>query len=358
MSVWLLIGIFALTIVLIVFIKNNAVKLSLLDVPNERSVHKKEIARGAGIGFVLSVFVMLILFKFSHVMEFWYIYLSIFIVFLAGTVDDVIDISPKVKFGFIFVAALILLTHNFLINSLGSILGFTVTFPHWTISYIFTALAIIGYTNAMNLVDGLDGLAGSVALVILTTFLMIGYTHNDEFMIVLSSAFMVSLLAFLIFNWNPASIFMGDSGSLTLGMVIVVLTIYAATHYVNAASVLFIIALPLIDTFIVMTRRFQRKQSLFQADKNHLHHFLFSIKGETKHTVKMFVLMQIIFSIIGYQVSDKNEFLSLMLFVAFYFLYLNLFDQRIKHRPRQKLSKEKKKEIKERKKAEKKNSTS
>jgi UDP-GlcNAc:undecaprenyl-phosphate GlcNAc-1-phosphate transferase len=179
--------------------------------------------------------------------------------------------------------------------------------------------------------DGLDGLAASVSLVIFLAFFAIGIEHKDELLITLSSFFAVSLLAFLLFNWNPAKIFMGDSGSLALGMVIVILSIHSF-QYVTPASILFTAALPLLDTFIVMTRRIQRSQSPFKADKNHMHHFLFNVKGDIRYTVIMLTMMQIVFSIIGYQIGQANNFVSLILFLLLFYIYLNLFDQRLKRR--------------------------
>ena len=179
--------------------------------------------------------------------------------------------------------------------------------------------------------DGLDGLAASIAIVIFVTFWAIGIEHGDELLITLSSFFTATLLAFLLFNWNPAKIFMGDSGSLSLGIVIAILAIHAI-QYITPASVLFVIALPILDTFIVMTRRIQRHISPFKADKNHMHHFLFNVKGDVRYTVIILALMQIVFSIIGYQLDPSNEFLSLILFMILFYLYLNLFDQRLKRR--------------------------
>ncbi|HHD81307.1 MAG TPA: undecaprenyl/decaprenyl-phosphate alpha-N-acetylglucosaminyl 1-phosphate transferase, partial [Campylobacterales bacterium] len=146
-----------------------------------------------------------------------------------------------------------------------------------------------------------------------------------------SSIYISALLAFMIFNWNPATVFMGDSGSLTLGILIVILTM-RAVQYITPVSVLFIIAIPLLDTFIVMTRRLQRHQSPFRADKNHLHHFLFNVKGDIKYTVIILIMMQIVFSIIGYQVSHSDDLISLILFALLFYIYLNLFDQRLKRR--------------------------
>jgi len=303
----LLISIFGISLVSIYFLIHYAEKFGLVDLPNERSMHKKVTPRGAGIAFVLSVLLVLLLLDFEHFKTYYYIYLAIAIVFIAGAWDDLKNITPKTKFLFIFFSSLLLYVNDFAIYSLGTYFGYEIILPVWFI-FPFTYFAIAGYTNALNLMDGLDGLAASISIVIFVTFLVIGIEHGDELLISLSSFFTVALLAFLLFNWNPAKIFMGDSGSLSLGMVISILAIHAI-EYITPVSVLFIMAMPILDTFIVMTRRMQRHISPFKADKNHMHHFLFNVKGDIHYTVIILVLMQIVFSIIGYQINPANEFL-------------------------------------------------
>ena len=307
-----------------------AKKVGLMDIPNERSVHKKPIPRGAGIAFILAVFVTLFLFDLEYLKTYYYIYAAIAIVFVAGVWDDLKNISPKIKFIFIFFSSIILFMNDIALDFLGTYFGYEVILPGW-FALPFTFFAIAGYTNALNLMDGLDGLAASLSIVILVTFLAIGIEHSDELIISLSSFFIVTLLVFLLFNWNPAKVFMGDSGSLSLGMVIAILGIYS-TQYITPVSVLFIVALPILDTFIVMIRRIRRHTSPFHADKNHMHHFLFNVKGDIRYTVIILTMMQMVFSIIGYQVSQANDFLSLLLFILLFSIYLNLFDQRLKRR--------------------------
>ena len=330
MDISLLISIFLISLASIALLIKLTKRVGLIDIPNKRSIHKNPIPRGAGIAFILAVFVVLVLFDFEHIKNYYYIYLAIAIVFIAGIWDDLKNISPKIKLIFIFLSSLLLYVNDVAIHSLGTYFGYEVILPGWFV-FPFTFFAIAGYTNALNLMDGLDGLAASISIVIFITFLAIGIEHNAKLLILLSSFFTVTLLAFLFFNWNPAKIFMGDSGSLSLGMAIAILGIHA-TEYVAPASILFMVALPLLDTFIVMIRRIQRHTSPFHADKNHMHHFLFNVKGDIRYTVLILVMMQIVFSIIGYQVSQANNLLSLVLFILLFFIYLNLFDQRLKRR--------------------------
>jgi len=326
----MLISVFAFTFLGIYFFMKFASRLGLIDIPNDRSMHQKKIARGAGIVFILSPILLLSLFNIHYVIMHYYIYLAILIVLVVGIWDDIKNVSPKIKFLFLFFATLILYVNDFAIYSIGTYFGYEIVLPGWLV-LPFTFVALAGYTNALNLMDGLDGLAALLSLVMLITFLIVGLEHHDKLLILLSSSYIISVTAFLIFNWYPAKVFMGDSGSLSLGIIIVILALQSL-QYFKPVSLLFIIALPILDTFIVMTRRIQRHQSPFIADKNHLHHLLFNVKGDIRYTVIMLIMMQIVFSIIGYQVKQSDDLISLILFGLLFFIYLNLFDQRLKRR--------------------------
>ncbi len=188
-------------------------------------------------------------------------------------------------------------------------------------------IGIIGFTNALNLIDGLDGLAGAIALVILSSLWYIGYRYDDPFILTVSMFVIVSLLGFLIFNWSPASIFMGDSGSLVLGFVIAALSV-RATNYVTDTSILFIAALPLIDTLVVMTRRIQRGLSPFSADKTHLHHKLLFVRGSVDGAVHIIIAMQILLSALGLLLRDGNDIVNIGLFIIVLFIAFQLLDER------------------------------
>lgn len=330
MQIILLPSIFIIAIVLHLALIHYSHLLGLVDTPNERSMHKKVTPRAAGVAIFLSVAVSHLIFNWDYVFSHFYIHLAILFVFLVGLVDDRNDVSPRFKFVVIFFATILLYQGGIHIETLGTYFDYNVTLP-WYLIFPFTFFAIAGFTNALNLIDGLDGLAGTVSLVMLITFFAIGITYNDTLIITLSTSFIIAVIAFLLFNWHPAKIFMGDSGSLTLGFVIALLSIQSI-QYITPTAVLFIIAIPILDTFIVMTRRIQRGQSPFKADKNHMHHFLFNMKGEVRFTVILLIAIQLIFSIIGFQLREEDDFLSLILFGLLFFAFLNLFDQRLRRR--------------------------
>lgn len=218
------------------------------------------------------------------------------------------------KFFVLIVATVFLSFDDIMITHLGTAFGFEVSLGWFALP--FTIFAVVGFTNALNLIDGLDGLAATISLIILSTFFVVGYEHDDFFIMLLSGSFMAGVLAFLLFNWHPASIFMGDSGSLTLGFVISILAIQSL-DYIPAVSILFAAALPIMDTVIVMTRRKLRGRSMFSADRCHIHHlFRHFFSEDTPKTVVVLGMLQATYSIIGLQLDeDVNEGYLLVLFI-------------------------------------------
>jgi len=330
-----------LSLIFIGILIRYALFFGLQDVPNARSSHKKQMPRSAGFGFVTAAILSLLFFDLSHFLEYYYIYVSVFLITLIGLYDDKFEMSHRLKFIFIIFIAIFVSYSGVNIENFGTYFGFSLAVP-MLIAAPFTVFAIVGFTNALNLMDGLDGLAGGLALIMLVTFFLIGLEYNDSFLMTLSSVFVVAVVVFLFFNWFPAKIFMGDSGSLSLGFIIAILSIKSLA-YVTPSAVLFIVALPLIDTYIVMKRRLQRGLSPFMADKNHLHHFIYKTKLHVKFSVILLLNIQLAFSIMGFQMGQENEILSLILFGVMLFIFLNLFDQRFRYRePKKKKKKSRK----------------
>lgn len=280
-------------------------KLGLVDIPNERSSHTNITPRGAGISFGLAFFISIILFKFSLFIENYLLFLAIFIVFFTGVLDDYKDVSPKIKFYAMFIASILLYFNNIYIHNLGIYFGYII--PLGFLALPFSMFFIAGVTNGANLLDGLDGLASGVSIVILSTFLYVGYINQNNLMCVISLFTIISLLPFLFFNWFPAKIFMGDSGSLFLGFIIATLSVMAL-EYIHPMAVVYIIALPIFDTLIVMIRRIKNNKSPFSPDKTHMHHILLKFfKKKVKKTVLFIILMQSLFSLVGLMLALSHK---------------------------------------------------
>ena len=297
--------IFVLSFVLVRVVKHYAPKTGLMDIPNGRSAHCSIIPSGAGIGVYLAVAMVLPLFHLDTILNNFWTFLGIFLVFFIGVLDDHHDTSPNTKFFVILLATVFLCLDGIVIDELGTFFGYEL-FLGW-FALPFTLFAVVGFTNALNLIDGLDGLAATLSVVILGSFFAVGYQNDDLFMMSLSMAFIASLLAFLLFNWHPASIFMGDSGSLTLGFVISILAVKSLA-YLPTVSILFITAIPIFDTLIVMIRRKLNGRSAFSADRCHIHHILRHFFAEdTRKTVLFLGVFQLIYAMTGMQLNKEMD---------------------------------------------------
>lgn len=306
-----------------------APKLSLVDVPNNRSSHRKTTPRGAGLVFGLIFLLAVIIFDFQNLNETKYILLAIFIIYVGGVFDDLFDISPKQKFIFILLSSVIVYFNGYQITNIGTFFALSIDLGYFALP--FTLFAIVAFTNAINLADGLDGLAGSISIIILSAILTIGAINNDNTLIIWSAILISVILGFLFLNWHPAKVFMGDSGSLLLGFIIAILSI-KALNYVNPAAILFLAAVPILDTLIVFRRRIQRGRSPFIADNNHIHHILNNIKQDKAFTVKTLITIQLAFSCIFLQVHRQDDALNLLSFLLLFAIFFSLFDPRARRR--------------------------
>jgi len=320
---------------LVSLVMKQAHVLDLLDVPNERSHHCSIIPSGGGLGFVAALFVGFFVFEFSLFFEHWYIFVALGVVFGVGVYDDRHDVSARLKFIAIFIAVLFLSLNGLYIDTLGNWYGFEIGLLWW-IGVPFSMFAIAGFTNALNLIDGIDGLASSISITILLFFAFLGLKYQDTFIVALSFFTIASILGFLLLNWNPAKIFMGDSGSLSLGFIISVVSVLSL-EYIHPVAVLYLAAIPLLDTLVVMVRRIRRGKSPFSPDKTHIHHILVNFfEGNAKRVVYFLVMLQAVFSGIGYVILDsmsKGDEKNIplfgligfaLLFVLFYMIFTGM----------------------------------
>lgn len=288
---------FVLSIVLLKVFIVNAIKLGFVDVQNARSSHTQPTPSSAGIAFVLSVLLASLFSDLSVYSEYINTFLAAICVLFLGIVDDIRNIRARYKILVISAATLLACSDGFIISDIGSYYGYSGSL-FW-LAIPVTVFVVAGFTNSMNLIDGLDGLAASISIIIFSSLWYIGYINADLFLTGVSSLFISVLIAFLVYNWNPAKVFMGDSGSLTLGFVISILSI-RALEYVNPMVILFLVALPVIDTAVTITRRKRYGQPLFAPDKNHLHHVMMNVcNNNVRVTVLLLASIQVLYVIFG-----------------------------------------------------------
>jgi UDP-GlcNAc:undecaprenyl-phosphate GlcNAc-1-phosphate transferase len=269
-------------IILPVIIKYSLAK-NLLDVPGRRKIHKKVTPSMGGIaifiGFAIS---SLIWMDFDQWANMRFLLASLLIVFLLGVRDDLVPFRALHKLYGQIVSVVILLFSSVQIHSLYGFLGIN-ELPV-ILSYLLTGFTIIVITNSFNLIDGLDGLAGSIGLVALTAFGVWFFVVDDVVFSLLSFAMVGGILAFLVFNWEPSEIFMGDTGAMVIGMLLAVLAIHfmsvnealpighAVKFSATIATAGCFIIIPLADTLRIIILRTLRGQSPFAPDKSHIHH--------------------------------------------------------------------------------------
>jgi len=272
-------------------------KFNMVDKPDARKMHKVPIPTMGGvgifIGFIASTAIWTIL-RFNDSSMVWMvvsIVAGLVVLFTMGMLDDKLDLSAKIKFLVQFVVAIGIAFVGLRINSLEGLFGIH-ELPGW-LQYAFTVFLVVGLTNAFNLIDGIDGLAGGLAFInslVLGTILIL---NSNLYFSVLAFGFAGALLGFLRYNFNPAKIFMGDTGSLVIGFMMAVLGIAVimteSNKQVDANSlagmtiiVFGTMLVPVYDTLRVFLTRILSGKSPFKADKTHVHHIIIEIEEESK----------------------------------------------------------------------------
>jgi UDP-GlcNAc:undecaprenyl-phosphate/decaprenyl-phosphate GlcNAc-1-phosphate transferase len=287
---------FLITLVSIPVIMRVAVEKKMFDVPDERKLHTRPIASLGGVGIFIGFFLSILLSgSFKESPELNYFFAACLVIFFLGLKDDILVISARKKFlGQVLAAAIIIHLGNIRINSLHGLLGIQ-QIPE-VVSLLLSYITVIVVINAYNLIDGIDGLAGSLG--VFTTLIFGVYFSMAQMTgyALLSFALSGSLLAFLYYNFHPAKIFMGDSGSLMLGLVNAILVIkfidVADTAHVklpvsSAAAIGFsVLLLPLLDTLRVFSLRIAKGRSPFSPDRNHIHHLMLD-RGMNHRTISL-----------------------------------------------------------------------
>ena len=276
---------FCLSTLLIPLVKKVSIKTEAWAKQNERTIHHGIISRIGGIAIFIAFSVGLALF-FKADRSILGIYLASSLMFLIGLWDDFLDLPAKFKFLLQVGCVMILLVFGVRVDTL-RVLGVPIT--NTMITSIFTILWVVGITNAINFLDGLDGLCGGMILVVLSVVCSISIVDQRGDIVLLSLIMMGSILGFLLYNSHPASIFMGDCGSLFLGCMIASISLlgFKSSTMMTLSFPILILILPIIDTFSAILRRKIKHIPFDQADRSHLHHQLMARFGQTTSVLIM-----------------------------------------------------------------------
>lgn len=329
---------FIISVILTPFIGKITKEMGIIAHTNSRTVHHGIIPRTGGyaiyVAFLIGAMVFL---KTDNQIN--SILIGGLIVFLFGLYDDIHDLPPKMKVLGQVAAALIVIFYGGI-----SLKGFTIpyipTILSYSIALIVTLGWIVGITNAVNLIDGLDGLCGGISMIVLITTGLISIHYGRTDITSLTLLLAGSIGGFLVFNFHPAKIFMGDCGALFIGFMLSVISLlgfgFKTSTFFTLGAPIVVLAVPIMDTLIAIIRRKVHHQRFDEADKGHLHHkLMFSLElGQTKSVLILYIATAL-FSICSfihiYSVTASILLFALLLLVFEIFVeYTNMISRKYK----------------------------
>ena len=277
-------------------VKMIAKHVGALDIPNERKVHKVPMPRLGGLSIFFGFLLGYMLFgEQSVVMN--SVLIASFVVILIGVFDDIKPLRALVKFiGQLAAACIIVFYGNIILQDV-SAFGIYIDFGCFAIP--FTIFFILGCINCMNLIDGLDGLAAGISSIYFATVGIIAIMQGKFGLDFLLTFIMLgSTLGFLVHNFNPATIFMGDSGSMFLGLIISVIALLGFKNVTMTSLIipLLLLAIPILDTVFAIIRRTLKGEKISTPDKYHIHHQLLKRNLSQKQTVLSIYVINILFA--------------------------------------------------------------
>lgn len=314
-------------------IKDKLIERGFLDKPDARKVHTRAIPRLGGIaiyvGFCVSLTIGYIgyprYFEEKDMNILGLLIASTFIV-IVGIIDDIRNIRPWIKLAAQIFSAVILIIFGFNIEAISNPFGGNIELGWF--NYPLTILWVIGVINAINLVDGLDGLASGVSLIVAMTIFLISLYLDKSYAALISFGLTGSILGFLRHNFYPAKIFMGDSGSMFIGLVLAALGLISSQKSAVSFAILVpFIALgyPVLDTALAIVRRAKAKKNIFTADREHIHHVLLSYGYSHQKTVIVLYVICTFFASMAFlfaAFNRSNKFIMGVLFFVAMFAFV------------------------------------
>ncbi len=331
---------FLASLILVPLIKKVAIHVGAVDVPNERKVHEKNTPRMGGLAIFLS-FITGYIFFGELSTQMISILIGSFLIIVLGILDDINPIKARYKFIVQIIAASIVVLYGHIeLTELGAF-GIHINFG--ILSRPITIIFITAIINAINFIDGLDGLASGISSIYFATIAVIAFILNriGGLDVILCLLMLGSTLGFLVYNFNPASIFMGDTGSMFLGFMIAVISLlgFKAATVTSLLVPILILFLPIIDTILAIFRRVIKGENIGMPDKEHIHHQLLKLNKSTKKTVFIMYGISLLCAVISifYALGDNNLaiilYIALLIVIAFLILKTDiLFKQNKKSR--------------------------
>ncbi len=288
---------FLFVVLLIPYIKKIAVQIHAVDDHiGGRHIHKKPIPKLGGLAIFFGFLLGYMIFGTPSAMM-NAVLIGSFIILIVGVMDDITELSAKTQFiGQLAAACVIVFYGNILIRDI-SAFGLYIEFS-W-LSYPLTILFILGCINCINLIDGLDGLSGGISAIYYLTIGIIATIQGKLGLdFILAFVMLGSTLGFLVYNFNPATIFAGNSGSMFMGFIIAIIALLGFKNVTMTSLIipLIILAIPILDTLFAIIRRTLKGESPFHADRFHIHHQLLNRNLSQKTTVIIIYIVDLLFA--------------------------------------------------------------
>lgn len=308
---------FVSSLILVPLIRDIAHHINAMDIPDKRKVHKTPMPRLGGLAIFLSFLVGYMFFA-PLTTQMISILIGSFLIVLLGIIDDINPLKATTKlWGQILVAIVLVFFGNIYITDI-SLFGMNIVLGGWT--YPVSILFIVACINSINLIDGLDGLAAGTSsiyfITIIVLSILLGRTDNLGFILCLIT--LGATLGFLYYNFNPATIFMGDTGSMFLGFMIAVVALLGfktatLTSFMVPILILFI---PILDTLLAILRRLIKGESIGKPDKEHVHFQLLNRTSSVKKTVIIIYIINALFSSVSVLYAIGKTDIAMFLYIA------------------------------------------
>jgi len=331
---------FGLTYLLVPINIRFSKRFNLMDVPNERAIHKEQVPLAGGLSFAIPVIILQIFYslrcnEFGLEKEVGTQILKLAIGGLAilvfGLFDDKRKFTANYKFLFQILIAIGMYFSGFKMTLLTNPFGPQISLGIF--SFPFTIVWFLVVINAFNLIDGIDGLAAGVTIIVSSVLLAVGLVYSNTIVILLSLPLLCSNLAFLRYNFYPAKIFMGDTGALFIGLNIAAISITGISQYkgITAMTLLIpiiVLIIPISDTILAIFRRIKKRKHIFQADKEHLHHKMLDLGFSQRSIAFIGYFITFMFGLIAFGFSFASKeiltgiLILLMALLLFFILIL------------------------------------
>ena len=297
------------------YIKQLAVKIGAVDKPDKRKVHTQVMPRLGGLAIYLATMLAIVC-SMPITRDLLGILLGGTWIVIVGVLDDKYSLPARVKLAGQVIAAVILVAFDVKIEWLNNPFG-----GYFYLEYLsipFTVFWVISFINVVNLIDGLDGLAAGVSGIASITVILVA-VHQGYFPVAtLTAALAGGIIGFIHYNFNPATIFMGDTGSMFIGYMLAAISIFGAVK--SAATIALIVpaialGLPIMDTAFAILRRYSNGRPIFQPDKGHLHHRLLAMGLSQRQAVLLMYGISIVLCLAAFVLAEANVYVAAVVIV-------------------------------------------